>query len=262
MWMTVLVSIAVILQSLEFLILQGRGRIEAALPLRGLAAELERASVFRASFWNRLFSPAAFIAAQGIRIALAVLMAVHEAGAGFGSVPVFAPVLAAAQVSLLLTFYSSLRFGGSFNGGSDSMTLIAQSGLVLGAIHPRTGLLWTGCWAAASYFVNGLRKGFHREWWSGKPLAVFAATSPVAMAPVRDFLVRARWMHKTASIAVILFQAAFPLLLFSVPGTRFALGAGVVFHLGNFALFGLNRFFWIWVSSYPAIWHLSEFLRS
>jgi hypothetical protein len=35
------------------------------------------------------------------------------------------------------------------------------------------------------------------------------------------------------------------------------LGVAAVFHFGNFLVFGLNRFFWSWISAYPAAIYLA-----
>ncbi|NDG84739.1 MAG: hypothetical protein EBX52_06830 [Proteobacteria bacterium] len=248
--MTVLVSVAVFFQSIELIWLLARGQVEGVLAVRSLGSRLEAGSFVGRAVWEVLFSGWIFAGVQVLRIALAVLMAVRGAGS------------VASQLALLLTFYSSLRFGGSFNGGSDSMTLIALSGLVLGAYDPRAGLLWVGSLSILSYFVNGLRKGILRDWWSGAALEAFIRSSEVSIVPVQMVVVRARWFHRPASIAVILFQVLFPLFMFSKTAILFALGVGILFHFGNFVLFGLNRFFWIWVATYPAVAFVAEQIAS
>ena len=60
--------------------------------------------------------------------------------------------------------------------------------------------------------------------------------------------------------SVILFELTFPLVLTLPSLTTLYLAAGVVFHLVNFITFGLNRFFWVWCASYPAIYYCSKLI--
>ena len=55
------------------------------------------------------------------------------------------------------------------------------------------------------------------------------------------------------SWAVILFELVFPLTLLSRQTLVAGLVVAATFHLANACLFGLNRFFWTWLSVYPAI---------
>ena len=66
------------------------------------------------------------------------------------------------------------------------------------------------------------------------------------------------WAHKpqllfVMSWAVMMFELAFPIALMAQETLMVALVIAAVFHLGNAFLFGLNRFFWVWLAAYPSI---------
>jgi len=56
-----------------------------------------------------------------------------------------------------------------------------------------------------------------------------------------------------ASWAVMLFELLFPLALLHPAALVAALAGAALFHLANALLFGLNRFFWVWLAAYPAL---------
>ncbi|MEM7212614.1 MAG: hypothetical protein AAF479_12100 [Pseudomonadota bacterium] len=56
-----------------------------------------------------------------------------------------------------------------------------------------------------------------------------------------------------ASWGVMLFEVLFPLAILSQPLLIAALFTAAMFHLANACLFGLNRFLWVWIASYPSM---------
>ena len=75
-------------------------------------------------------------------------------------------------------------------------------------------------------------------------------------------------MHKCRSItqygtmswAVILFELLLPISLFDQRLLIAALAIAALFHLANACLFGLNRFFWIWLAAYPSLLWFQAFI--
>ena len=49
------------------------------------------------------------------------------------------------------------------------------------------------------------------------------------------------------------FELLFPLCLLTQPTLIVGLGIAATFHFANACLFGLNRFFWIWLAAYPSL---------
>jgi hypothetical protein len=56
----------------------------------------------------------------------------------------------------------------------------------------------------------------------------------------------------------MLFELVFPLALLSPQALVIGLGLAVLFHFVNACLFGLNRFFWIWLAAYPSLLWLQQ----
>jgi len=244
--MKVFVGLAVSFQSLE--IIQGvrMGLIQNAIPIHSLALVLSRRSLIPFRYWKVIFSDRLFVVIQVLRIVavMGLLFPAHFA--------------AAAQLGLALSIVTLFRFLGAFNGGSDAMTLVCFTGLCLGAVKPEWGLYWVGVQSVLSYFLSGMRKAFNPSWWNGRALRVFLDSSVARASGVESWLNRDSQIFRWTSAGVVIFQVGFPVWVFFPEGVNLALILGAGFHFANFLFFGLNRFFWIWIASYPAILFLSK----
>ena len=149
-------------------------------------------------------------------------------------------------------------FQGPYNGGADRMSLLILSCLCLAhlAPTPRWQELAFGYLALQlilSYFISGGVKLLNPEWRNGQALRdVFQFSAYPVSESLRQLSQSARLLQ-TMSWAVILFELLFPLALISSGSLTVALIIAALFHLTNAFLFGLNRFFWIWVVAYPSI---------
>jgi len=139
--------------------------------------------------------------------------------------------------------------------------LISQ---VLGAFgHVQLG--WqAGFWyiaiqATTSYFMSGAVKLLRPEWRNGSAMTIFlngAIYGPLsATHPLRN-----KWIAMLGSWGFIVWEILFP---FSLLDPRLAVvfcAVAAFFHFLVFWFFGLNRFFWAWVCSFPAIiWCSAQF---
>jgi hypothetical protein len=163
----------------------------------------------------------------------------------------------------LSTFLITLRWRGSFNGGSDYLTLIILLCLCVGFLHPllAKAALWYICLqVVSSYFIAGVYKIKTHKWRIGTAIFGFV-TSPNYKTPkfVMEKSRDPQWA-KFMAWSVIVFELTFPLVLAHPNLTIFYLAAGVLFHLANFVTFGLNRFFWVWCASYPAIYYCTHLI--
>lgn len=148
---------------------------------------------------------------------------------------------------LVGTWGTAWLYRGTFNGGSDSMTVLLLLACLIAVTAPETAdgmRLFTALLLTWTYVVAGMAKLLNREWRSGRALREIVETSPFSYE--RCLPVPAR----VAAWAVIAFECGFP-LAFWVPLPF--LVAGVIFHALNVYYFGLNRFFWIWLAAYPAL---------
>lgn len=150
------------------------------------------------------------------------------------------------------------RFQGPYNGGSDRMGLLALWCLTLSRLAPTPALAelafgYLGLQLMLSYFISGGVKIVNAEWRSGRALAdVFRFSAYPVSEHLRRLADRPRLL-RAMSWAVMLFELAFPLTLLSRESLMVGLVVAGTFHLANACLFGLNRFFWTWLSVYPAI---------
>ena len=159
-----------------------------------------------------------------------------------------------AFVSLIMLH----RFQGPYNGGSDRMSVLILWCLLGARLMP--SLIWQeavfGYLAfqlTLSYFMSGKVKLMNPEWRDGSALRdVFAFSAYPVSEGLRRFADQPRllwWM----SWSVILFEILFPLSLIHSSTLMIALCIAAIFHLANACMFGLNRFFWIWLAAYPSL---------
>ena len=168
-------------------------------------------------------------------------------------------LVAMAAVSLLIL----VRFQGPYNGGSDRMGLLALWCLVAAQLMPtqpsrEIAFGYLGLQLTLSYAVAGGVKLINPDWRSGRALAdVFRFSAYPVSEDLRRWADRPRAM-RALSWAVIGLELAFPFSLATQSTLIVALALAALFHLANACLFGLNRFFWTWVSVYPAILWLQD----
>ena len=155
------------------------------------------------------------------------------------------------------------RFDGPYNGGSDRMGLLILSCLCLVHFVPSVGAReaafgYLALQVLLSYFIAGWVKIINPEWRTGRAsrdVLLFSAY------PVSESLrAGADWPRAVcfASWAVMLFELLFPLALLSTRVLVIGLALAALFHFVNGCLFGLNRFFWIWLAAYPSLLWLRE----
>lgn len=165
-----------------------------------------------------------------------------------------AALLALALISLVMLD----RFQGPYNGGSDKMSLLILWCLLGVRLMPDTLgqeviFAYLALQLTLSYFISGRVKIVNPEWRSGRALSdVFAFSAYPVSEGLRKLAMRPRLLW-AASWSVILFEALFPLALLHQTTLNIALFVAAGFHLANACLFGLNRFFWIWLAAYPSL---------
>jgi hypothetical protein len=162
------------------------------------------------------------------------------------------------------------RFRGAFNGGSDFMTLVAVSGLFLSdAFAPWVGgesahhaaLWYIALHALSSYFVSGWVKLKRAEWRSGEALVIFLDAG--IYGPLgHNSVFRQPRVARLCSWSFMLWEALSPAILIGPVAALFFCGVAAVFHFLVFWYFGLNRFFWAWMVTFPALVYCSGWAAS
>ena len=168
-------------------------------------------------------------------------------------------------VLLLFLFLGNLliliRWRGAFNGGSDFLTLVVLTGLLIAytvgiwadpAIAVQAGLWYICIQAITSYFISGWVKILQPEWRSGQAMTIFLNGAIYGPLPGRHLLRRPN-LAFLGSWAFILWECAFPFALVNPAHAVVFCTIAAAFHFLVFWFFGLNRFFWAWMCSFPAI---------
>ncbi len=196
---------------------------------------------------------------------------------GLAAVLLDLPLVPGREVSpvpLLLSgvvLLGSMRFRGTFNGGSDCMTLVvllSVAGSHLAGLSDtacRVALGYIALQAVLSYAVAGWVKLREPAWRNGSALPMFLSLPQHAVPAWVGRLFSNRSVARLAGWGVIageLGLAMVTTLLAVWPGRHpdglaaaglGLLALGMLFHLANAWVLGLNRFFWAWLATYPAI---------
>ena len=205
-----------------------------------------------------LFQPTAYRTQLWLRAVLALVLMIQGSS--------LLLVLALFSGTLLLL----LRWRGAFNGGSDFMTLVAVTGMLIAqmvALWADRGLGWAmglsyiAIYTLSSYFVSGWIKLLQPEWRSGQALTVFLNGGLYGPLPPNS-LFRHPKVARASSWAFILWESAFPLVLIYPEWAVFFICVAAGFHFMVFWFFGLNRFFWAWLTNLTAVWFFCSWLKS
>jgi hypothetical protein len=221
--------------------------------------QLQRADIPSAtvrSFLDVLFKPHMHQLHLMLRLLAAWVLAVQGA-----SLPLIGFLFAGNLLILI-------RWRGAFNGGSDFLTLVVLTGLLISQVVGAFGnaeLGWqAGFWyiaiqAITSYFMSGAVKLLRPEWRNGSAMTIFlngAIYGPLsATHPLRN-----KWLAMLGSWGFIVWEILFPLSLLDPRLAAVFCVVAAFFHFLVFWFFGLNRFFWAWLCSFPAIvWCSAQF---
>jgi len=154
-----------------------------------------------------------------------------------------------------------IRWRGAFNGGSDFMTLVVLTGLLIAQVVSqlespelgwRAGFWYITIQSITSYFMSGSVKLLKREWRDGSAMTIFLNTAIHGPLSSNHWL-RQPWLAAISSWSFILWECAAPLALLDARLALVFCTIAAFFHFLVFWYFGLNRFFWAWIATFPAI---------
>lgn len=164
---------------------------------------------------------------------------------------------------LVINILTAIRWRGTFNGGSDYMSVIVLISLGISQLssegtYQLAGVYYLCFHAASSYFFAGLVKIKNPDWRNGNALRSFITATIYSESAIVKSIANNRLFGKTISIVVISWELLFPLSLLHQYTAIAFLSLGVMFHLCNAYIIGLNRFFFIWLATYPALLYLAQ----
>lgn len=167
---------------------------------------------------------------------------------------------------LLCHLLINFRFKGSFNGGSDYMTSIVMTGLFIyylgqskeTLLTTQFGIYYIGIQSILSYFIAGIVKLKQKEWRNGTALKYICMYSNYTVPPWFIEIIQIKTFSCFLSWIVILLECLMPIVLFLIGNSVYLLISLFIFHIINYFLFGINRFVFAWLASYPALFYLSN----
>lgn len=166
---------------------------------------------------------------------------------------IFDPALLPLLVLLAATLVMSHRWAGAAGGGSDSMMLQLLGALCLGAAWGTPSALGVALYFIAvqcllSYTLAGVAKLRCSAWRDGTAIAAFCASHGIRSLPWKH-----PTLHRAACVGVLAFECTAAV---AVIDPRISVGwiaLALAFHGANTIVFGLHRFTWTWLATYPAL---------
>jgi hypothetical protein len=248
-WMTWLLCWSLGLQCVEYLRTQHMTAPQGVWAWSVQQADIPAGSARMRALLGRLYAPAWHSTHLWLRLYVVLYM-------GLTGVSLGAVMFLFASTLLIL-----IRWRGAFNGGSDFMSLVVLTGLLIEEVARvfwspdlamQAGLWYVTIHAISSYFVSGWVKLLRPEWRSGQAMTIFLNGGVYGPLPTGSVLRHPR-VALIGSWAFTLWEGLSPLaLLHPLLALQFC-AVATLFHGLVFWFFGLNRFFWAWMASFPAI---------
>lgn len=241
-----LLGLVVLVQASEFILLSIRPDFFKIWSYKNLSYALEAGLPLPKAIIRMLFSDSSF---------KVVVFFYFVFGVGVFVFPSFALFSALFILHLLIC----VRFRGTFNGGSDMMTFVLLTGLLIVTVSDKEsvqklGLIYIAVHAVYSYFKAGRIKLINLNWRNGTALPIFLKQS--LFSDIRSLAI---WLGGRPRLSlllcwsVIIFEIGIVALPIMGNFKIYYFLLAVVFHFANYKCFGLNRFFWAWIAAWPSI---------
>tara|TARA_B110001454_G_C12723300_1_gene436379 strand:+ start:44488 stop:45264 length:777 start_codon:yes stop_codon:yes gene_type:complete len=238
---TRLLSFTMLFQAIEIFILSRQTNFRYVWSYNNLRCDLEQGLPLKKKWVENLFSISSLQKIAILQILLACTATLYPHAAIF--------------TGLFLThLLICIRFRGAFNGGSDMMTFVVLTGTIVATLgFTKIGLIYIATHTLYSYFKAGLAKIKHKEWQNGQAIPAFLSRSLFPdIQNTAAQLANQKAINLTLGIGTLIFELSVLGLLFAPNASQLYFALAVVFHLAVYFCFGLNRFFWIWLTAWPA----------
>lgn len=236
--------LALFLQGMEMLVLASKQTVASIWSFENLKEDFKNAIPLPLTSLRLLFSIHSLRCVSGIQLILTALAA-------------WAPQWSLILLLFFTHLYICIRFRGTFNGGSDMMTFVVLTGVLVGWLgFIKAGAIYITIHLIYSYTKAGFAKARRKEWWDGRALPIFLSRSVLLNThSFAEWLSRRPLISRLAGWFVIFFELSFTMIVFFPKLNNYFLFAAMGFHFFIYLTFGLNRFFWIWL----AAWQFSFF---
>jgi hypothetical protein len=109
-----------------------------------------------------------------------------------------------------------------------------------------------------SYFLAGVVKLKSNEWRTGIAVKKLSESPNYAPWVWVEKIFSKKEVSFVTGWAIIILELIFPLLIFTVNLKMIFLSC-FIFHMFNFIFFGLNRFVFAWIATYPLVIYILKF---
>lgn len=251
---SILISFVLLIQGIEMLLISRKSEFRDIWSYNNLKRDFSIGLPLPQRLINFLFSDKSFQYLVWSQILLSVF------GLFYAEIALFAGLFV---IQLLIC----IRFRGTFNGGSDMMTFVILTGVLISLFgksgQQNLGFIYIAIHTLYSYFKAGFVKILQPDWRRGLALPAFFERSQYA-----DVRVLGSWLRKKPTLSLtlcwmaVLFELSSVVLLFFPGFAILYFVCAAIFHFLIFMTFGLNRFFWNWMAAWPAvIFTLSLYLQ-
>jgi hypothetical protein len=250
-----LLAFTMFLQGLELFFLTRKKDFFEIWSFNNLKGELENGLPLPNSLIAFLFSEVMFKSLIVLQIIAAVVGLIYLDAFSFG-------------ILFLTHLLICIRFRGTFNGGSDMMTFVVLTGVLitLNSSHTATqklGLIYITIHTIYSYFKAGIAKIVHADWRRGQALGPLLERSLfVEIRLISKRLSAKAHLYFILCWCVLIFELMALGLPFFSQFTLYYFLSAALFHFVIYYSLGLNRFFWIWMSAWPAVFYSISLLHS
>lgn len=203
-----------------------------------------------APFWNAVSAYPNIVAINAATALIAASVAVGPRTWSISPIPALA-LYGAAFIGNVRTHYG--------HDGADQLAgfmvlSIGISGLVPTTLSRIACISFFAFQACLAYGTAGWTKLPLRGWRDGTYLAAILSTRVYGTPPLGRFLASHRPFARAATLAVLAWECTIPLaLVLPAPFAYAMLTAGLLFHVTNAVVMGLNTFVWSFVATYPAV---------
>lgn len=152
--------------------------------------------------------------------------------------------------------------------GSDQMDTIIIAGLTVSYLLKNEsleimGIAFIAFQSILSYFTSGFSKLFAPVWTSGNAIIAILNANSYGSKKAAAAILRIPHGEKIICMMVIILECLIPVSLFlPLKISIYFFSFGLIFHLSNAVVMGLNKFFWSWMATYPAIFFCHQILFS
>lgn len=254
---TTLFCIASILTSLEFLAIRNEFKDSGVFSWKVFSCRHAWLnSGMSGSGINKVFGFSGSVIINVVRMGCCILLPLP-----FMADPLLKALLlgVVAVLSLLFLFRNTVG-----NDGADQMGMIVCVTLLIAylANDPfiyKAGLVFMASQSILAYVISGVAKACSAKWRNGIAVFQIMNTRGYGNPRIAASLSKApRWVNLLACWSIILPESFFFLsVLQPQPYLPIFLTWGLLFHVYNAVVMGLNNFFWAFITTYPAIIYLS-----